>query len=103
MSASETTQVKSSATEICSFFSDPRETLSQNLRWYKGLSFEQRLHHHVYLLHRADLPYNSRRGHRNKVMSMISRLAKRVNKEIPVVLSWFKLSRGDLVVSKKIK
>ena len=99
MSASETTQVKSTATEFV-LFSDPRETISQNLRWYKGLSFEQRLRHHVYLLQRADLPYNVRRGHRNKVMTSISKLAKRANKEISVVLSWFKLSRGDLVVSK---
>ena len=99
MSASETTQVKSSATEFV-LFSDPRETVSQNLRWYKGLSLQQRLRHHVYLLQRADLPYNVRRGHRNKVMSQISKLAKRANKEISVVLSWFKLSRENLKVSK---
>ena len=99
MSASETTQVESSATESVSS-SKPQETLSQNLRWYKGLSLQQRLRHHVFLLQRADLPYNSRRGHRNKVMSMISALAKRSGKPIDSVLSWFSLSRADLKVSK---
>ena len=99
MSASETTQVESSATEFV-FSSNPQETLSQNLHWYKGLSLQQRLRHHVFLLQRADLPYNVRRGHRNKVMSQISKLAKRANKEISVVLSWFSLSRADLKVSK---
>ena len=99
MSASETTQVESSATEFV-VPSNSQEILSQKLRWYKGLNFQQRLRHHVYLLQKADLPYNVRRGHRNKVMSMISRLAKRANKEIPVVLSWFSLSRADLKVSK---
>ena len=99
MSASETTQVESSATESV-FSSNPQETLSQNLRWYKGLSLQQRLRHHVFLLQRADLPYNSRRGHRNKVMSLISGLAKRSGKSIDLVLSWFSLSRADLKVSK---
>ena len=99
MSASETTQVKSSATEFV-VPSNPQETVSQNLRWYKGLTFHQRLRHHVYLLQRADLPYNVRRGHRNKVMSMISKLAKRSGRPISDVLSWFSLSRADLKVSK---
>ena len=99
MSASETTQVKSSATEFVSP-PNPQEALSQKLHWYKGLSFQQRLRQHVYLLQRADLPYNSRRGHRNKVMSMISALAKRSHQPINLVLSWFSLSRADLKVSK---
>ena len=99
MSASETTQVKSSSTESVSPLNS-QETVSQNLRWYKGLNFQQRLRHHVALLQRADSPYNVRRGHRNRVMSMISALAKRSNQPINLVLSWFSLSREDLKVSK---
>ena len=102
MSVSETSQEKPSATEFV-LFSDSQETFSQKLRWYKGLTFEQRLRHHVALLQRADLPYNVRRGHRNKVMSVISALAKRSHQPINLVLSWFSLSRADLKVSKYTK
>ena len=100
MSASATSQEKSSATDFVSFFQDPSEVASQNMRWYKGLDFSRRLRHHVALLQNSSLPYNVRRGHRNKAMSMISKLAKRANQPVELIFFTLKLSRGDLKVSK---
>ena len=66
----------------------------------KGLTFDQRIHRHVSMLQNTELPLIVRRGHRNKVMSMISRLAKQKDLTVESVFVELHLSRADLKVSK---
>lgn len=99
MSATETSQVNSSVPGFDCMFKEA-VARTYNRTWYKGLTFKQKLQHHIYLSQRTDLSYNVRRGHRDRVMSMISKLAKRLDQSIDSVLFSFKISRADLKVSK---
>ena len=66
----------------------------------KGLTVDQRIHRHVSMLQMTELPLSVRRGHRNKAMCAISRLAKQGGLTVESVLDGLHLSREDLKVSK---
>ena len=66
----------------------------------KGLTVDQRIHRHVSMLQMTELPLNVRRGHRNKALRAISRLAKEGDLTVESVLEGLHLSYADLRVSK---
>lgn len=66
----------------------------------KGLTVDQRIHRHVSMLQMTELSLSVRRGHRNKAMRMISRLAKEGSLTVESVLDGLHLSSEDLKISK---
>ena len=66
----------------------------------KGFTVDQRIHRHVSMLQMTELPLNVRRGHRNKALRTISRLAKEGGLTVESVLAGLHLSPEDLKISK---
>ena len=70
------------------------------LKECKGFTVDQRIHRHVSMLQMTELPLSVRRGHRDKAMRTISRLAKQGHLTVESVLDGLHLSRADLEISK---